>query len=114
MWANQNNISRIDVSDCLTPGKSISIERENKLRRALGLEDRAGEYKYVASDEWVVKKPGHGKHHRRTYRTAQRAVRYTPEEAAQIDALVDEMGYASFSEMMLVELPPMRLRNLLL
>ena len=112
-WARQNNVPRVDVSDCLAPGKSFSIERENQIRRVLGLEDRVGEYRYVASDERVVKKPGHGKHHDRTKRTAQRAVRYTPEEAKIVDEIVEEFGYDSFSDMILSNLSPYDLRELM-
>jgi hypothetical protein len=103
-WAKEHGIPAIDVSECLSEkGRSVSPERENPIRDILGLEHVVTVYMRVGPDEHVVKKPGHGRHRRRTKRHVYRSFRCTEEEAILLDAAIKACEYKSFSDMFRAE-----------
>jgi len=95
-WANLNGIKASTISDILYEN-SISAQRENKVRRAVGLDEIKFDYATVrfeiGREQVVVRRVPRGPRGVFT-----RQIRCTPEERDLIDAVVARAGCRSFNE----------------
>lgn len=93
-WCRAHGVSKNIVSDALS-GKSMSPERENILRRALGIGEITRLSVVIHHDEKIVKRPGYGKP--RFY--AEFKIRVPRESAPLIEAMIEDAGVESFSQL---------------
>lgn len=93
-WCRWAGVTKNIVSDAKI-GKSMSVERENILRRALRLPEIQRTSVTIHHDERVVKRPGYGKP--RFY--AEFKVRVPKDIAPVIEAMIEDAEVESFSQL---------------
>ncbi len=91
-WARKNGVSSSAVNDLLR-GATMSAERVNPIRAALGLSEVEERFVVINSGQRIVAAPGYGKRRNPEFR-----LYCTPAEARAISEAIESMGFDSFSE----------------
>ncbi len=91
-WARENGVSSSAVNDLLR-GATMSAERVNPIRMALGLVEVEERIVVINSGQRIVAAPGYGKRRNPEFR-----FHCTQSEAQAISEAIESMGFSSFSE----------------
>lgn len=94
-WCREVGVSQNIVSDAKN-FKSMSPERENVLRRKLGLDDIVRQTAVIHHDERITKKPGFA---RRQRNYVEFKVRVPADCAPVVEAMIEDAAAESFSQL---------------